>query len=254
MSCGRKPCGAAECDQKEVRMTFGSRTVYDVYGAGGHAQVVIDVLRTLGIRVRRQYNDRPENQHPASINVMPGIRRVGLGRFPAIDVPIVLAVGINGERAELARMLDASFGQAIHLSAIVAPSASIGEGTVVLHGSVIQPNARVGRHVLINTAASVDHDCVVEDYAHISPHATLSGHVHIGEGTHIGAGAVLIPKIRVGRWCRVGAGAVVVRDLPDHCTAVGNPARILRDRSGEPTPDWTLIRSGHPEGSGLVAP
>jgi sugar O-acyltransferase (sialic acid O-acetyltransferase NeuD family) len=235
-------------------MTFGQRPVYDVYGAGGHAQVVIDVLRAQGIRVRRQYNDRPENQHPASRNVMPGIRTVGPVGFPAIDVPVVLAVGINGERAELAGMLDARFGQAIHPSAIVASSASIGEGTVLLHGSIVQANARIGRHVLVNTAASIDHDCVVEDYAHVSPHATLSGHVHIGSGTHVGAGAVLIPKIKVGRWCRVGAGAVVVRDLPDHCTAVGNPARILPNRDGEPRPDWTLIRSRHPEDDALMTP
>jgi acetyltransferase EpsM len=186
--------------------------------------------------------------------VLPGVRRVGRGDFPPIDVPVVLAVGINGERAELAGMLDARFGQAIHPTAIVAPTATIGEGTVVLHGSIVQPNAQIGRFVLINTAASVDHDCVVEDYAHISPHATLSGHVRVGEGTHVGAGAVVIPKITIGRWCRVGAGAVVVRDLPDHCTAVGNPARILPNRTGEPVPDWSLVGSAHPEGSGLVAP
>jgi sugar O-acyltransferase (sialic acid O-acetyltransferase NeuD family) len=171
-----------------------------------------------------------------------------------MDLPVVLAVGINGERAEIAQLLDARFGRAIHPSAIVASSASIGEGTVLLHGSIVQPNARIGRHVLINTAASVDHDCVVEDFAHISPHATLSGHVRVGEGTHIGAGAVVIPKITIGRWCRVGAGAVVISDLPDHCTAVGNPARILPDRVGEPVPDSSLIRSSRPEGSGLVAP
>jgi sugar O-acyltransferase (sialic acid O-acetyltransferase NeuD family) len=235
-------------------MNFGPRSVYDVYGAGGHAQVVIDVLRAQGIRVRRQYNDRPENQHPASVNVTPGIRRVGPDHFPAMDLPVVLAVGINGERAELAGMLDARFGQAIHPSALVAPTATIGEGTVLLHGSIVQPNARVGEHVLVNTAASVDHDCVIGDFAHVSPHATLCGHVQVGEGTHVGAGAVIIPKVKVGRWCRIGAGAVVVRDLPDHCTAVGNPARIVPDRRGEPTPDWTLIRSGQPEGSGLVAP
>lgn len=47
---------------------------------------------------------------------------------------------------------------------------------------------------------------------------------------------------------------MVVRDLPDHCTAVGNPARILPDRTGEPVPDWALVGSDHPESSGLVAP
>ena len=235
-------------------MSLGRRPVYDVYGAGGHAQVVIDVLRAQGVHVRQQYNDHPENQHPASINVQPGIRRAGQDSFPPIDVPVVLAVGINGERAELAGMLPARFGQAIHPSSIVAPSARIGEGTVVLHGSVVQPNARIGQHVLINTAASVDHDCIVGDFAHISPHATLCGHVQVGEGTHIGAGAVVIPKIKVGRWCRVGAGAVVVRDVPDHCTAVGNPARIVPDRHGEPPPDWTLIGVPDHRANGLVTP
>lgn len=234
-------------------MTFGKGPVCDVYGAGGHAQVVIDVLRSRGIQVRRQYNDRPQNQHPASRNVLPGIRSTGFAAFAGTDLPIVLAVGINGERAELARMLEGPFLSAVHPSALVAPTATIGEGTVVLHGAVIQPNARIGRHVLVNTAASVDHDCVVEDYAHVSPHATLCGHVRVGEGTHIGAGAVLIPKIRVGRWCRVGAGAVVVRDLPDHCTAVGNPARILPDRHGEPIPDWSLVRPDHLGVPGPVA-
>jgi len=223
-------------------MPAGPAPVYDVYGAGGHAQVVIDVLHALGIRLRRQYNDMPANQHPASQDVHPGIRAVGPEAFPPTDVPLVMAVGRNGERAELVSMLAARFAQAVHPSALIAPSARIGEGAVVLHGAIVQPNARVGRHVLVNTAASVDHDCVVGDFAHVSPHATLCGHVEVGEGTHIGAGAVVIPKVRIGRWCRIGAGAVVVADVPDHCTAVGNPARVLPDRTGEPVPDPALAR------------
>jgi len=211
----------------------------DVYGAGGHAQVVSDVLRASGWTVRNIINDYPGNQHPASRNVVPGIRLLGADRYPAVDAPVVMAVGRNGERAELVRMLEAlpvpvRFERAVHPSALVAPSAALGEGSVVLHGAVVQPNATTGRHVLINTAASVDHDCVVGDFAHVSPHATLCGHVEVGEGTHIGAGAVVIPKVRIGRWCRVGAGAVVLSDLPDHVTAVGNPARVLPDRAGEP--------------------
>lgn len=223
-------------------MTFGS--VWDVYGAGGHAQVVIDVMQANGIGVRHMYNDSPGNQHPASRNVLPGIRVVGPDDFPDLDVPLILAVGINGERAELARVLDADFGTAVHPTAIVAPSARIGEGTVVLHGSMIQPNATIGRHALINTGASVDHDCVIGDYAHISPQVALSGHVSVGEGTHVGVGAVVIPTISIGRWCKVGAGTVVIRDVPDHCTVVGNPARVVPDRRGEVPPDPLFVSSG----------
>jgi sugar O-acyltransferase (sialic acid O-acetyltransferase NeuD family) len=218
--------------------------VFDVYGAGGHAQVVIDVLRARGIDVRHQYNDSPANQHPASRSVLPGIRIVGPDRFPRLDVPLVLAVGINGERAELAQVLDADFGTAVHPTAIVAPTVRIGEGTVVLHGAMLQPHATLGRHVLINTGASVDHDCVIGDYAHISPQVALSGHVTVGEGTHVGVGAVVIPKVSIGRWCKVGAGTVVIQDVPDHCTVVGNPARVVPNRHGEVPPDPLFINSG----------
>jgi sugar O-acyltransferase (sialic acid O-acetyltransferase NeuD family) len=234
-------------------MTLGGASVFDVYGAGGHAQVVIDFLAARGVGVRNMYNDAPGNQHPASRNVLPGIRRLGPAAFPLLDVPLILAVGRNGERAELAQVLDARFGQAIHPTAIVAASARIGEGTVVLHGAIVQANASLGRHVLINTAASVDHDCVVEDFAHVSPKAALSGHVTVGEGTHIGVGAVVIPKVTIGRWCRVGAGAVVLRDVPDNTTVVGNPARVVPHRHGDPMPDPTFIRSRRAARNDLAA-
>jgi sugar O-acyltransferase (sialic acid O-acetyltransferase NeuD family) len=225
--------------ERGLRVAVGEVTWHDVYGAGGHSQVVSDVLRAQGVHVRRTYNDYPGNQHPASVGVTPGIRVLGTADFPSPDVPVVMAVGRNGERAELVALLEGRgtvFGQAVHPSTIVAPSASIGEGSVVLQGVIVQANASVGRHVLLNTAASVDHDCVVGDFAHVSPHATLCGHVEVGEGTHIGAGAVVIPTVRIGRWCRIGAGAVVLADVPDHSTVVGNPARVLTDRDGEPRP------------------
>ncbi|CCH88114.1 Putative acetyltransferase [Modestobacter italicus] len=236
-----------------TRPPLSDVTVCDVYGAGGHAQVVVDVLRARGIRVRRQYNDMPSNQHPASVDVHPGVRLADAGLSAFLDVPVVMAVGRNGERAELVAMMTARYLRAVHPSALIASSARIGEGTVVLHGAIVQPNARIGRHVLVNTAASVDHDCVVGDFAHISPHATLCGHVQVGEGTHVGAGAVAIPKVRIGRWCRVGAGAVVLTDVPDHTTVVGNPARVVPDRTGEPPPDRTADCHRGPARLGAVS-
>lgn len=208
-----------------------------IYGAGGHSLVVMDVLRDLGIPVLGVFADAGA-RHPKHRNVKPGIRIVGAPAFADFDLPFVMCIGRNCERAEVEQMLPRNFRTAIHSSAIVAPTAAIGEGTVVLHGAIVQANAVIGRHVLINTAASVDHDNVIGDYAHISPHATLCGHVEIGEGTHVGAGAVIIPSVKVGQWSTIGAGTVVVRNVPDGVTVVGNPARVVHGAHGQQRPEW----------------
>lgn len=218
---------------------------YYVYGAGGHAHVVIDVLRDQGIAVEAVFDDWPDRRHPGHRDVREGIRMVGRGGFPKLDLPVILCIGRNAERAELVRLLDASYAVAVHSTAVIADSASLGEGTVVLHRAVIQPNTRIGRHVLINTAASVDHDNVIGDFAHISPHATLCGHVQVGTGTHIGAGAVVIPKVKIGNWSTVGAGAVVLRDVPDHVTVVGNPARVVLSSCGQGLPHYEAESTDH---------
>ena len=50
---------------------------------------------------------------------------------------------------------------AVHPSAVVDETATLGPGTVVMAGAIIQANARIGRHVIVSTGSSVDHDCAV---------------------------------------------------------------------------------------------
>ncbi len=200
-----------------------------LYGAGGHSKVITDILNSLGIKVIGMFDDNPRNARFQEMEVRDGIRLLGEG-FPALDAPLIISVGNNSRRAELAALIDATYGTAIHSTAIISSRAKIGAGTVVLQGSIVQAGAEIGKHVLVNTAASIDHDNIIGDYAHISPHATLCGHVEVGEGTHIGAGAIAIPSIKIGKWCTIGAGAVVIRDIPDYATAVGNPARVIKIR------------------------
>ena len=204
-----------------------------LYGAGGHAKVIYDILQSFGITVSGVFDDNPADAKLRIMKVANGIKLLGEG-FPQLEAPLIIAVGNNARRAELASLIKADYGVAIHRSAIIASTASVGVGTVVLHGAVVQTDTQIGAHVLVNTAASIDHDNTIGDYAHVSPHATLCGHVEVGEGTHIGAGAVVIQNIRIGRWCTVGAGAVVLRDIPDFSTAVGNPARVIKVREQQP--------------------
>ncbi len=189
-----------------------------LYGASGHAKVIIDILRANGIEVKALYDDNEALQELAGRPVL---------HTSDIQGPLIISIGNNGIRRRIAERLKVDFASAVHPSAIVSPSARIGEGSVVMQGAIIQAEAHIGRHCIVNTGASVDHECRIGDYAHISPHATLCGNVQVGEGTWIGAGAIVIPGIRIGRDCVVGAGAVVIRDLPDGVKAVGNPCKDI---------------------------
>lgn len=194
-----------------------------LYGASGHAKVIMDVLSSVNEPVEYLYDD------DESIKQLEGIPVKG--RYSSsfdLDKKIIISIGDNLIRKKLTDKIVHEFGTAIHRSALIARNSRINEGTVIFHGAIVQPGTHVGKHVIINTKASVDHDCNVGDYVHLAPGSTICGGVTIGTGSLIGAGAVVIPNISVGRWCTIGAGTVVIRDVPDFSVVVGIPGRIIR--------------------------
>ena len=50
----------------------------------------------------------------------------------------------------------------------------------------------------------------------------------IGDNVDIGVNVTIIGNVRVGNNVKIGAGAVIVKDVPDNCSVVGNPAYIVR--------------------------
>ena len=193
-----------------------------LYGASGHAKVIVDILQSNGKQITGMIDDNP------AINELVGYPVYHELENPS---PVIVSIGDNRIRRKVVEKLqDAEFETAVHTSAIVSPKSEIGEGTVVMQGAIIQSSVVIEKHCIINTGASIDHDCKIADFVHISPHATLCGNVTVGEGTWIGAGAVVIPGIRIGKWAKVGAGSVVIKDIPDNVVVVGNPARILRTK------------------------
>jgi acetyltransferase-like isoleucine patch superfamily enzyme len=57
-----------------------------------------------------------------------------------------------------------------------------------------------------------------------------SGHVTVGPDCWIGMGVSILPGVTIGEGCVIGAGSVVAKDLPAFSIAVGNPAKVIRDR------------------------
>ncbi|WP_455585700.1 acetyltransferase, partial [Bacteroides sp.] len=190
-----------------------------LYGASGHAKVIIDILKAAHTEISGLVDDDPDIHELLGYPVF----------HDKTDVsPVIVSIGINSIRKKVVERLTGMFGKAVHPLAMVSETVALGEGTVVMQGAIIQSDTKIGKHCIINTGASVDHECVVEDFVHISPHATLCGNVMVGEGTWIGAGTTVIPGIKIGRWCVVGAGSVVTKDIPDNVLAVGNRCKVVR--------------------------
>lgn len=190
-----------------------------LYGASGHAKVIIDILEASNIQIEGLIDDNPNIDQ---------LHNYPVGHSYKGESPIIISIGTNSIRKQVAERLQTDFGKAIHPSTILSPSAGIEAGTVVMQGSIIQSDAKIGRHCIINTGATIDHECVIGDYVHISPNATLCGNIRIGEGSWIGAGTVIIPNLNIGKWCVIGAGSVVTNNIPDHALAFGNPCKVIR--------------------------
>lgn len=193
----------------------------NLFGASGHAKVIMDIIEAQGDRVGCLYDDAP---HCSNIHGCEVYRAC----FKDVEGPLIISIGSNKVRHSISERYILKYATAIHPNAIVSQSVAIGDGSVVMQGAIIQPDVHIGRHCIINTGASVDHECQIGDYVHISPHSTLCGNVHVGEGSWIGAGTTIIPGIKIGRWCTIGAGSVVVRNIPDGVVAYGNPCKIKR--------------------------
>jgi sugar O-acyltransferase (sialic acid O-acetyltransferase NeuD family) len=199
-------------------------------GAGGHAAVVIEILRAL--------HAAPEIVgllDPAGGADVLGVPVLGgdelldgleaeaffVGAGSTRDTSLRRRLFDLGRAAGLAPL------DAVHPAATLAASAQAGQGVTVMAGVTVNARARLGHNVVVNTGAIVEHDCVVEDHAYVASGAVLGGGVRVGEGAHVGLGASVNQGIAIGAGAVVGSGAVVVRDVEPGVVVVGVPARPL---------------------------
>ncbi|MFN4244047.1 MAG: acetyltransferase [Tepidisphaerales bacterium] len=203
-----------------------------IVGAGGHGRVVLEVLQASRQHRVVGFLDADESLTGQTVLGVPVLGHPQrLLRLRGKARGAVVAVGDNRARVSYAHHLASSgleLVSAVHPSAVVSPSATLGRNVVVCAGAVVGTEARLDDSVLVNTGALVDHECEVGEGAHIAPGAALAGRVRVGPGAFVGLGARVIQCLSVGAHAVVGAGAVVIRDVPPDATVVGVPARPIR--------------------------
>ena len=202
-----------------------------IMGAGGHAKVVIDMLLE-----RDEYRLAGCVTHEPGAAEILGVPVLGddealAGVYASGVRHAFVAVGNNRVRADRlqhVRALGFTVVNAISRHAIVSTRVTLGAGVAIMPGAVINVDSVVEDGAIINTGATVDHDCRIGAFAHIAPGTHLAGNVTVGEGTFLGVGTAVIPRCAIGAWTMIGAGSAVVRNIGDHVTAVGVPARVIK--------------------------
>jgi len=205
-----------------------------ILGAGGHGRVVLDILLQAGRHQPVGFLDNNADIHGRRVDGIPVLGAitdaVRLAQEHQIH-GVIVAIGDNGVRRGLARDLDLAgleLINAVHPSATLARSATLGRNVVVAAGVVVCAHCQIGNSVILNTGCVVDHQTMIGEGSHVCPGVRIAGRVKVEPGTFIGIGATIIPKITLGCESIVGAGAVVIEDVPSLATVVGVPARPVK--------------------------
>lgn len=187
-----------------------------VIGASGHGKVIADIVRASGDEFFGFLDDDISKK---TLGIVSDWEK-------HLDCYFVIGIG-NAEVRERLSKLPLKWYTAVHPTAVISPSAKIGNGTVVMPSAVINASAIIGKHCIVNTSAVVEHDNSIGDYSHISVGTKLGGTVEVGKRCWIGIGSVVKNNTNICDDVTIGAGAVVVKNIIESGTYVGVPAKRL---------------------------
>lgn len=197
-------------------------------GAGGHAHACIDVIEQHGEYRIAGLVGMPEEVHTRHLGYDVIATDNDLQELTKAFQYAFITVGQIQTPDHRIRLYQQAVALGFQLPAIIAPSAhvsryaTIGVGTIVMHGAIINAGAKVGSNCIINTRALLEHDATVEDHCHISTGAILNGGVKIGVGSFAGSGCVIKEGVTIGERCIVGMGLAVRHNQSDHTRFLDN--------------------------------
>ncbi|ADV50400.1 sugar O-acyltransferase, sialic acid O-acetyltransferase NeuD family [Cellulophaga algicola DSM 14237] len=209
-----------------------------VFGASGHAKVVIDIIEE-----QNQYEIFGLiDSYKAKDSCLFEYKILGsedaLKKIVSDNniYGIVIAIGDNCTRKSIVNKVrticpDLHFINAIHPNAILGKNVALGEGNVIMPGVIVNSDTTIGDSCIVNTNASVGHDSILKDFSSVSPGVKIGGNLELGFCSAISIGATVIENITIGDHTIIGAAAVVTKNFPDCVVAYGSPAKIIRART-----------------------
>ena len=193
-----------------------------IFGCGGHAKAVLDVVLYNGEYKEIIFVDENAKENETILD-FPVIKN-----YTITKEDVFIAVGNNEKRMQLGKKYYKNLVSIVSKKAYIGKNVTIGKGVFVAHNAQVGIMSRISDFCIINSSASLVHECVLAETVFIGPNTTLCGKVHIGNNSFIGASATIIDNIKINKNITIGASTVVIKDLIKEGIYVGNPARFIK--------------------------
>ncbi|SCJ34169.1 Serine acetyltransferase [uncultured Clostridium sp.] len=151
--------------------------------------------------------------------------------FFAEDTYVVIAIANYKVKKRIVSRLKGKFKFAtiVHPKVWIHDFMTLGEGSIVYEGVILTANIEIGKHVIVSPKCGIGHDSIIKDYVSLLWNVNVSGNDLIEEGVTMGSGSTVIQGKTIGQGATIGAGAVVINDIDPYCTAVGVPAKVIKE-------------------------
>lgn len=194
-----------------------------LYGGGGHAKMLIDLIQGAGIyAIEGIIDDSLDvDSEILGIPVLGGSKKLVEIKRSGIQKAVNAVGGIGNIRSRIGvfeTLISAGFDlpPVVHPAAIIEPSASLSPGAQIFAKAYIGGDVHIGFGAIVSTGSIISHDCVLGKYSIISPGAILAGEVRIGSRVLVGMGVTINLRVEIGENTRIGNSTTILSSVPSN--------------------------------------
>ncbi len=191
-------------------------------GAGGHAKSCIDVIelekkyKVIGMIDNIKKKKYMKYKVLGNDNVLKKLISRKKNFNALISIGQIKDSAVREKLFNKYKKAGVKFPTLISPLAYVSKNATIGEGTIIMHGAIINAGVSIGKNCIINNKVLVEHGAKIGNHCHLSTNSTINGDVSIDSNSFIGSSTTLKQGITIGNHCFINANIYQSKNLKNY--------------------------------------
>jgi sugar O-acyltransferase (sialic acid O-acetyltransferase NeuD family) len=206
-----------------------------IIGAGTYGEVMYELAELLDYKVEGFFDE-----DFSKLNTLCMGTKV-IGKFSELNSNeiarknFIVAIGNNKVREKIMNEISEMGGNTptlIHPTAILSPSAEIGNGVYIQANTYIWTKVKINDYCIISPNVVIAHHSTIGKGCLVSAMSAVGASINLEARVFVGMGSTIMTGLNyIGEDSIIGAGAVVVKNVEKNSVYAGVPAKKLRDIS-----------------------